>query len=88
MSSTLLWTHVWRVLDLRSPFQYLLGRTPSWITVVSITIQDNFRVYFIFFVFAGLLELKPGTILFACPLTVDGVYHEEDDIVEAWCLDG
>ena len=45
MSSTHLWTHVWRVLDLRSPFRYLLGWTPSWITAVSISIQDNFRVY-------------------------------------------
>ena len=45
MSSTLLRTHVWRVLDLRSPFRYLLGRTQSWITTVSISIQDNFRVY-------------------------------------------
>jgi hypothetical protein len=26
--------------------------------------------------------------LFARPLTEDGVYREEDDIVEAWCLDG
>jgi hypothetical protein len=36
----------------------------------------------------GLLELEPGTILFARPLTEDGVYLEEDDIAEAWCLDG
>jgi hypothetical protein len=32
--------------------------------------------------------MEPGTILFARPLTDDGVYHEERDIAEAWCLDG
>ena len=36
----------------------------------------------------GLFELEPGTVLFARPLTEDGIYHEEDDIVEAWCMDG
>ena len=45
MSSTLLRTHILRVLDLRRPFRYLLGQTHSWITAVSISIQDNFRVY-------------------------------------------
>jgi hypothetical protein len=38
--------------------------------------------------FLGLLELEPGTILFARPLREDGTYLEEDDIAEAWCLDG
>lgn len=32
--------------------------------------------------------MKPGTILFARPLREDGIYREEDDIVESWCLDG
>ena len=36
----------------------------------------------------GLFELKPGTVVFAWPLRDDGVYREEDDIVEGWCLDG
>ena len=44
--------------------------------------------YLISLLNAGLFELEPGTILFARPLTEDGVYHEEDDIVEAWCMDG
>jgi len=34
------------------------------------------------------LELEPGTILFARPLREDGIYREEDDIAESWCLDG
>lgn len=38
--------------------------------------------------FIGLLELAPGTILFARPLLEDGIYLEEHDIAEAWCLDG
>ena len=38
--------------------------------------------------FIGLLELEPGTILFTRPLCEDGIYLEEDDIVESWCLDG
>ena len=38
--------------------------------------------------FIGLLELEPGTILFARPLREDGIYREEDDIAESWCLDG
>ena len=37
---------------------------------------------------SGLFELTPGTILFARPLTGDGIYLEENDIAEAWCLDG
>ena len=37
---------------------------------------------------SGLFELKPGTILFARPLREDGIYREEDDIAESWCLDG
>ena len=37
---------------------------------------------------SGLLELKPGMILFARPLCEDGIYQEENDIVESWCLDG
>ena len=37
---------------------------------------------------SGLIKLAPGTILFARPLTGDGIYLEENDIVEAWCLDG
>jgi len=41
-----------------------------------------------FFFFSGLLELKTGTILFARPLREDGIYREEDDIAECWCLDG
>jgi len=36
----------------------------------------------------GLIELKPGTIIYARPLRDDGIYQEEDDIVEGWCLDG
>jgi hypothetical protein len=36
----------------------------------------------------GLFELEPGTIVFARPLREDGIYKEEDDIVEGWCLDG
>ena len=38
--------------------------------------------------FLGLQELEPGTILFARPLREDGIYHEENDLVETWCLDG
>lgn len=38
--------------------------------------------------FIGLLELEPGTILFARPLRKDGIYLEEHDIVVSWCLDG
>lgn len=38
--------------------------------------------------FSGLFELEPGTIVFARPLREDGIYKEEDDIVEGWCLDG
>jgi hypothetical protein len=38
--------------------------------------------------FIGLLELEPGTILFARPLREDGIYMEENDIAESWCLDG
>ena len=38
--------------------------------------------------FIGLLELEPGTILFARPLCKDGVYLEEHDTVVSWCLDG
>jgi len=45
-------------------------------------------VFYLLYFNKGLLELKPGTILFARPLTEDGVYQEENDIVEAWCLDG
>ena len=45
------------------------------------TISDNNTIL-------GLLELEPGTILFARPLQDDGIYLEEDDIVESWCLDG
>ncbi len=37
---------------------------------------------------AGLFELEPGTILFARPLTKDGIYLEENDVVESWCLEG
>ena len=54
----------------------------------------NLNLLFIIFEFhfyismAGLLELEPGTILFARPLREDGVYLEENDIAEAWCLDG
>ena len=36
----------------------------------------------------GLVELEPGTLLFARPLREDGIYQEEDDIAQAWCLDG
>ena len=36
----------------------------------------------------GLFELEPGTVVFAWPFREDGVYHEKDDIVEGWCLDG
>jgi len=38
--------------------------------------------------FTGLLELEPGTILFAWPLQEDGIYQEKDNIAESWCLDG
>jgi len=38
--------------------------------------------------YIGLLELEPGTILFARPLCEDGIYLEKDDIAESWCLDG
>lgn len=46
------------------------------------------NIYLFFFFFSGLLELKTGTILFARPLREDGIYREEDDIAECWCLDG
>ena len=36
----------------------------------------------------GLVELEPGTLLFTRPLREDGTYQEEDDIAQAWCLDG
>jgi hypothetical protein len=36
----------------------------------------------------GLFELEPGIIVFAQPLREDGIYKEEDDIVEGCCLDG
>ena len=36
----------------------------------------------------GLFELESGTILFARPLKSDGDYHEKDDIIESWCLNG
>lgn len=49
----------------------------------NIFLQSNFQRYCL-----GLLELKPGTILFARPLREDGIYLEENDIVESWCLDG
>ena len=39
-------------------------------------------------IISGLFELESGTILFARPLRKDGRYREEDDIVEAWCLNG
>jgi hypothetical protein len=32
--------------------------------------------------------MEPGTILFARPLTDNGIYCEENDIAEAWRLDG
>jgi len=32
--------------------------------------------------------MKPRTILFARPLREDGIYSEEDDIAESWCLEG
>jgi hypothetical protein len=46
------------------------------------------RIYSDNILFIGLLEIEPGAILFARPLREDGVYLEEDDVVESWCLDG
>lgn len=37
---------------------------------------------------SSLFELEPDTIIFARPLCEDGVYREEDDIVEGWYLNG
>ena len=37
---------------------------------------------------AGLFELEHSTVLFAWPLTNNGIYNEENDIAEAWCLMG
>lgn len=51
-------------------------------------ITNIFYFYSVFYYLAGLFELKPGTILFARPLREDGIYNEENDIAEAWCLDG
>ena len=48
----------------------------------------SIQIYSYNYMFIGLLELEPGTILFARPLREDGIYSEEDDIAQAWCLDG
>ena len=59
--------------------------------------MENYGLYFplrlfsilIFrFIVIGLFELESGTILFAWPLRKDGLYREEEDIVEAWSLNG
>ena len=55
----------------------------------SILFSELFIFIFVFcYGIAGLFKLEPGTILFARPLTDDGLYNEENDIAEAWCLDG